>query len=195
MGSRARKLVCGTTLSFIFAFTTVTLAFGDFAPMAKTLGVGRIQSTTPQAPVSSAEKLSVPAIEHEPEFAASEALAAPIEREVVIAPPELPSTSSGWRTGLASAYHIGDDGVDQWTANGSLLTEDSMGVAVPVEWAYLLGSTVEINYNGVVVTAVVNDTGGFGIYGRDLDLQPAVVRALGVEGGWGVRTISWRIVG
>ena len=74
-------------------------------------------------------------------------------------------------------------------ADGSIVTEDSMGVAmlnVP------LGSQVEICYNGKSVVATVVDRGPY--HGnRVIDLQPAVARALGT-GEAGVVTGQYRIL-
>ena len=74
-----------------------------------------------------------------------------------------------------------------------------MGVAVPMSWPNYrsyFGRSVEIRYKGRTVIATVNDCGGFGKYGRDLDLQPGVIKALGVTGckNWGTRAVSYRFL-
>lgn len=102
----------------------------------------------------------------------------------------------GWQQGSASAYTLAcNDGYDA-TASGVLLTESSMTVAVPASRTDLLGRTVEIYYNGLTVTAMVTDTGGFAPLGRDLDLAGGVWRALGASSTeeWGVRTVSYRFL-
>ena len=106
---------------------------------------------------------------------------------------------SGWTTGLASAYGAESDGtLGGRTANGSIVTETSMGVAIPLAWnkRYLLGRTVEISYGGRTVLATINDLGGMGGGSRSLDLQPGVWRAFGASScfDWGVRTVSYRIL-
>jgi len=99
-------------------------------------------------------------------------------------------------TGLASSYGLNDEGVNEWTSIGERMTEDSLGVAVDHSMTYLYGRTIEIEYDGVRVYARVNDCGPILSFGRVLDLQPGVCRALGVnpEDGWGVRTVRWRLV-
>jgi rare lipoprotein A (peptidoglycan hydrolase) len=101
---------------------------------------------------------------------------------------------SEWQRGLASAY--GPSNAGTYTATGVMLTDNSAGVAVPAGKRYLLGKTVEIQYNGMTITAVVNDTGGLAGGSRALDLQPGVWKAFGFtsENQWGVRYVSWRVV-
>jgi len=192
--------------SLVFVLGSIPLAYARFSDdSAKTLGVGRIQSTA-VTPVDPQNKFALESLESTVVSATVEQIVTPLGREVVIKEPEVlalagddPSTmfSGEWMTGTASAYALGNDGVDSWTANGSILDENSFGVAVPAEWAYLLGSTVEIRYGEVTVTGYINDTGAFLRYGRSLDLQPGIWKAFGCnnEYEWGVRTIQWRIVG
>ncbi len=205
-GSRTRPAILAL-LVVMLVLGTSTVALGAFmSSNSKVLGVGRIQSIAPDGPTDTQTKLMLSTAE---EAQTAELIATPTEREVVAPEPEVvapvvESSSSGqssvsgsWSTGKASAYSLGDFGVDSYTANGSILTDSSMGVAVPAEWSYLLGSTVEIAYGDIVVTATVNDTGGFLRYGRSLDLQPGVWKAFGFSSvyDWGVRTVSWRVVG
>lgn len=206
-GNRTRSAVLAL-LVILFVLGTSSVALGAFVSSnSKVLGVGRIQSIASDSPADIQTKLVITSSE---ETQTSELITTPIEREVAVPKPDpatptagstsdgqSSSASGGWSTGKASAYSLGDFGVDSYTANGSILTDSSMGVAVPAEWAYLLGSTVEIAYGDIVVTAVVNDTGGFLRYGRALDLQPGVWKAFGFStvNDWGVRTVSWRIVG
>ena len=85
------------------------------------------------------------------------------------------SNASGWKSGIASYYGIGDGFMGGTTASGQKVTETSMGVAmlnVP------LGTRVEIRYGGRSVIAVVNDRGPYA-HGRVIDMQPAVARQLG----------------
>ena len=107
--------------------------------------------------------------------------------------------TSGWSTGVASAYGgASDPGCGTVTANGSIVSESSMGVAIPLAWGRrdLLGHTVLISYGGKTVTAVINDLGGMGGGSRSLDLQPGVFRAFGASScnGWGLRTVQYKIL-
>ena len=110
--------------------------------------------------------------------------------------------TSGWQTGVASAYGGHSDAAiadNQGTATGEAVTETSMGVAIPTAWENFrsyYGRKVEISYNGKSVIATVNDCGGMGGGSRSLDLQPGVFRALGFEtcDEWGLRTVSYRFL-
>lgn len=119
------------------------------------------------------------------------------------APHVAPNLNDGtWSTGTASAYCIAtnDDGKGHFgvsaTASGVALTDSSITVAVPQSKSYLVGSIVEICYDGKVVIATVTDTGGFAKYGRDLDLAPGVYKALGASSysDWGLRQVSYRFL-
>lgn len=119
------------------------------------------------------------------------------------APHVAPDVNDGtWMTGQATAYNVtsNDDGFGNFgvdiTASGIALTDSSVTVAVPASKSYLLGSIVEICYDGKVVIATVTDTGGFESYGRSLDLAPGVYKAFGcaTPADWGVRTISYRFL-
>lgn len=107
-----------------------------------------------------------------------------------------------WLSGTASAYNVSsnDDGNGNFgvsdTASGIDLYNESVTVAVPEDQADLLGSIVEIYYDGSVVVATVTDTGGFGQFGRVLDLAPGVYQAFGVSSpnDWGTRTIYYRFL-
>lgn len=111
-------------------------------------------------------------------------------------------TDGTWSSGSASAYCIAtnDDGNGNFgvstTASGIALTNSSVTVAVPESQSYLLGSIVEICYEGKVVIATVTDTGGFAKYGRVLDLAPGVYEALGATSAsdWGSRTVYYRFL-
>ncbi len=107
--------------------------------------------------------------------------------------------SSGWYTGWATAY--GGSGITNGanTAGGGVVTDTSMGVAVPMAWpnySSYYGRTVEISYNGTTVYATINDCGGMGGGAVSLDLQPGVYKALGfdTEYDWGNREVSYRIL-
>lgn len=106
------------------------------------------------------------------------------------------SDFSGWSTGLASAYSLETN--DDWdeTASGIPLNNYSYTVAVPIEEAALLGSSIEIGYGTLSLEALITDTGGLGPLGRDFDLSPAIWHAFGAdsESDWGVRTIYYRFV-
>ena len=99
------------------------------------------------------------------------------------------TSASGWKSGVASYYGIGDGFMGGTTASGAIVTESSMGVAmlnVP------LGTYVEISYGGRSVIAVVNDRGPY-VHGRVIDMQPAVARALGFV-SVGVGTVQYRFL-
>jgi hypothetical protein len=201
-------IVC---VSMVLAF--IPSAFAEFAPSStKTLGVGRLQTSTPSDYTADEGKLSFKGLTSSADASTVTQLATPITRA-----PQASATSGSaqssdskslststssaadasaapWETCQASAY---GPSAGSTTANGSSISSSSMGVAVPAQWSYLLGSTIQISYNGMVVTAVVNDTGNFLGFGRGLDLQPGIWRAFGFssEEAWGVRTVSWRVVG
>ena len=112
-----------------------------------------------------------------------------------------PNTStSGWQSGVVSAYGSTSDGtLGAHTATGAIVSESSMGVAVPMSmpnYRSYFGRSVEISYGGRTVVAVVNDCGGLGGGSRALDLQPGVWKALGASScfDWGVRTVSYRFL-
>ena len=119
------------------------------------------------------------------------------------APRVAPNVNDGtWSVGVASAYNVAtnDDGRGHFgvtsTASGIALSEGSITVAVPASKSYLMGSIVEICYDGKVVIATVTDTGGFAKYGRDLDLAPGVYKALGFStpNDWGTRSVHYRFL-
>jgi hypothetical protein len=215
-------VVLATTL----AFASLPQAFAEFsAPSdsARVLGVGRIQAHAPAAAVSSTlsrfspdvvagvepekmEQLATPLVrEPAPSLTEASAPTSPdpsaesprITPELVVTEPGKPaeSTTGAWQACRATAY--GPTNAGRWTASGTELTHDSCGVAIDRSMAHLLGRTIEIDYNGTVMTAVVNDTSNSLAYGRLLDLQPGLWHALGFsdEYQWGVRTVQWRLVG
>ncbi|MGN0302304.1 MAG: coiled-coil domain-containing protein [Anaerotardibacter sp.] len=112
------------------------------------------------------------------------------------------STSSGWKTGTASAYGGSSDPtapVGSHTATGAVVTDSSMGVAVPMAWPSYrsyFGRAVEISYGGKTVVATVNDCGYMGGGSRALDLQPGVFKSFGYSTcqAWGLRTVSYRFL-
>jgi len=119
------------------------------------------------------------------------------------APRVSPDLNDGtWSSGVASAYNISsnDDGNGNFgvtdTASGVDLTNSSVTVAVPQENPELLGSAVEICYNGDVVIATVTDVGGFGPMGRVLDLAPGTYKAFGFSSAsdWGTREVYYRFL-
>ncbi|ACV21734.1 Membrane-bound metallopeptidase [Slackia heliotrinireducens] len=113
-------------------------------------------------------------------------------------PETVSDNTTGWHTGTASAYGAVSDGtLGATTALGNVVTESSMGVAIPMSmpnYTSYMGRSVEISYNGRTVVAYVDDCGG--LYGRSLDLQPGVWAALGASScfDWGVRTVSYRFL-
>ena len=110
------------------------------------------------------------------------------------------TSTSGWQSGVVSAYGSTSDGtLGAHTATGAIVSESSMGVAVPMSmpnYRSYFGRSVEISYGGRTVVAVVNDCGGLGGGSRALDLQPGVWKALGASScfDWGVRTVSYRFL-
>ena len=190
----------------VFLLTSVT-ALADFTGGgARVLGVGRIQNVPAQTPVTPTERLILPSFETHDQAVVPADLATPIDRDIAINEPtpvfvsqsgyvdQEGSYSGEWSSGLASGY--GDGWIGLSTADGTILTEDGMCVAVPAAWGYLLGRTIQVEYNGIVITTTINDTGGFAIYGRVLDLQPGIWRAFGFDNeyDWGVRTVRYRII-
>lgn len=108
-------------------------------------------------------------------------------------------SGNGWTDGVASAYGgSSDPGTGSTTADGSTVSDWSMGVAIPLAWGRrdLLGRQVEISYGGKSVIATINDLGGMDGGSRSLDLQPGVFKALGAStcDAWGIRTVRYRIL-
>lgn len=111
-------------------------------------------------------------------------------------------TSSGWKTGVASAYGGSSDKSTPnpgRTATGAVCNDTSMGVAIPMSWSgyrSYLGHAIEISYGGKTVIATINDCGYMGGGSRSLDLQPGVFKAFGYKtcNAWGLRTVSYRIL-
>lgn len=91
-----------------------------------------------------------------------------------------------WTT--CGARQLGDGLMGSGCSDGTIVTEESMGVA---HKTLPLGTQIQIVYDGTVVNATVHDRGPF-VAGRDLDLQPAVARALGFDG---VGMVQYRVVG
>ncbi len=109
------------------------------------------------------------------------------------APRIQPDTSGDeWMVGQASGYDIASSSTI--TRSGRAFDDQCVTVAVPEGKESLLGSAVEIVYNGKVVIATVTDTGGFEKYGRALDLGGGVFKAFGAQttADWGVRTVHYR---
>ena len=83
------------------------------------------------------------------------------------------------------------------TATGEIVDDCSMGVAIPMSWPNYrsyFGKTIMINYGGRTVLATINDIGA--LTGRDLDLQPGVIRSFGFTSckDWGFRLVSYWIL-
>lgn len=102
------------------------------------------------------------------------------------------SSSVSWKKGKATAY----DGKS--TATGDKLTSTSMGVAIPQSWKNYksyYGKYVHIKYKDKTVTAKINDCGDLQKGKVSLDLQPAVVKALGgkSEKDWGKKDVQYYI--
>lgn len=112
-------------------------------------------------------------------------------------PANKPTNNNGtWLSGHCSAYGgATDPGTGNTTATGAAVTEDSMGVAMPLNLApKYYGRRVQLSYGGKKVVAVVNDCGGFGSTGRIFDLQPGIWRAFGFSScnAWGDRVVQYR---
>ena len=115
--------------------------------------------------------------------------AALAEGEPVDASSYLSALDSGveWTECGASTYGIGDGLMGGTCADGSKVTEESMGVA---HKTLPLGTEIQIMYGDAVVNAVVSDRGPY-VAGRDIDLQPAVADALDFSG---VGHIEYRVL-
>ncbi|MCL1846450.1 MAG: septal ring lytic transglycosylase RlpA family protein [Coriobacteriia bacterium] len=218
---RIAKASSSFVLTFILSITAFTLAFGDFVPVteARVLGVGRIQSTVPDAPVAPEEKFALPIAENLLEQANE--LAEPIAREVApvaVAQPAriswddyadmvsgsgTPFTAEyGWKSTMATNYATsvfgdfsGDQFLEQTTAMGTTTTTTSMGVA---HKSMPLGTVIELYCpdTGLSCIATVDDRGPYGGYwgGQPdtFDLQMGVTAALGNHYGW--YQVLYRIV-
>lgn len=92
-----------------------------------------------------------------------------------------------WKTATASTYGTGDGLMGSACSDGSKVTETSMGVA---HKTLKLGTKIQLIYGDKVVEATVHDRGPY-VEGREIDLQPAVSRALGFSG---VGTVEYRVV-
>jgi hypothetical protein len=211
---RISKAAVALAFSLVFAFASATYAFGDFVPVnsSKVLGVGRIQSATPQASVAPENKFALSTNAAPSEEIAE--LAVPISREVAVvetpepapaptpAPVETPyqnnntganpADGNGWITTLATNYGTAGDGfLGKKTATGELTTTTSMGVAhknLP------LGTQIEIYcpQSGLSCIAVVNDRGPYDGRPDTFDFQMGVTRSLGENYGW--YTVQYRIL-
>jgi rare lipoprotein A (peptidoglycan hydrolase) len=198
-------------LSLVLGLTSFSVAFGDFVAVTttKVLGVGRIQSSTPDTAVTSVTKFAVSAGEVAEERGI--ALAEPVAREAVSAPEPEPTPTptpapaptqtvsnppaadaAGWRTTLATNYATpGDTFLNKTTASGALTTTTSMGVAhknLP------LGTVIELYCpkTGFSCIATVNDRGPYDGRPDTFDFQMGVTAALGNNYGW--YTVQYRIV-
>lgn len=107
-----------------------------------------------------------------------------------------------WEYGTASAYGgYGDDDIidNRITATGDDITEESIGVALPIAYGNVeqyYGKKILIRYNDIIVEAVINDCGYMENGIRTLDLQPGVFRRFGYDNcnDWGVRLVEYVIV-
>jgi hypothetical protein len=215
---KALAILTAVALSCSLLPAVASTAFADFsASSTKVLGVGRIQSETKVTTLEPQQKLEK--FETKVDSQKSSQLAKPIDRDVVdikteaeaaktVADPitkpasenSKPGTSAKpkieWNTGSATAYGPTSSAI--WrTADGSDLTNTTVGVAVPIEWkSKLFGKTLEIEDKGIQIRAKVTDVGHFLKNGRSLDLQPGVFKAFGFNtaSAWGVHTVRWRVV-
>jgi hypothetical protein len=183
-------------------------AFAAFSTESaeKIIGVGRIQSTpTTAPPASPTSRFAAPKLSSADEQANVNKLAQPLERTLEDAEKTAAIANdikrfgepdaAGWFTTKASAY--GPSSAGQWTALGTELTLTSTDIGIDIDYADLLGRTIEIRYNGTVVRTRIVDVGNITDPERLFDLQPGLCTAFGAptpEFGWGVRTIQWRFV-
>jgi len=194
-----RTVLCVLSFILVGALGVIPQALAEFEPSV--LGVGRIQSISPaDSPVSTQERF-VPEATMTPGTSGINQLTTPLEREIPVANygrdvygVVANSPIGVWQTGYASAY--GPSNAGRWTASGTELTDDSLGVAVDISWGYQLGRTVQVSYGTVTITTTIVDTGMMFAHGRVLDLQPGVWKAFGFsdEYDWGVRLVDWRFV-
>jgi hypothetical protein len=183
-------------LAAVLLLVNAPSAYGSFDPLGenpppgddRVLGVGRIQATALDSLITADEKLSLQA---GGTVLSDSSLTTPTSRRVGVS-----GLVGDWRSGYASAYGRGFIYDDNTTADGTILTWEGMGVAVPAEWGFLVGSWVEIEYGGMRITCKINDTGAFLVMGRDLDLQPGVWKFFGFEDemDWGVRLVRYRFI-
>ena len=80
-------------------------------------------------------------------------------------------------TGKASYYGPGFHG--KRTASGEIFNQNAMTTA---HNSLPFGTIVKVAYKGKSVNVRVNDTGGFGKYGRTFDLSAGAARAIGCPG-------------
>ena len=189
-------LALSFVLVFILAFATLSVAFGDVtmdAGVSKTLGVGRIQNTLPDKPVTASDKFSFASTENN--FEQLSELVDLGSTPAALAQPTAIS-GTGWRTTMATNYGTPSDGfLDQWTAYGTITTETSMGVA---HKSLPLGTVVEIYcpQSGLSCIATVDDRGPYGGYWGTqpdtFDFQMGTTAALGNNYGWYV--VMYRII-
>ena len=124
---------------------------------------------------------------------------APAEEETA-EPAPAQDEGGDWIECIASAYTIADNTPpgSTATASGIPLDESVPTVAMPVSVnpSRFYGSSIQIEYEGMTVIAMVTDCGGLGGGSRGLDITPAVFRAFGVESGdeWGLRPVRYRFI-
>lgn len=216
MGSKHKGLRKVARIPIAFAlvlglgFAPFTFAFGDFVPVteAKVLGVGRIQSSLPDTPVTAENKFALASSEDITEQASE--LVEPIAKEVApvnIVEPEQkpldeaasaatensnnngnsggnPANEDGWISTLATNYGTSGDGfLNQMTASGTFTTTTSMGVA---HKSLPLGTVIELYCpaTGLSCIATVDDRGPYDGRPDTFDLQMGVTAALGNNTGW-----------
>jgi rare lipoprotein A (peptidoglycan hydrolase) len=99
-------------------------------------------------------------------------------------------SSDTWNTCLASTYGIGDGLLGRSTATGDILNTTDLTFAARPGYGIGIGQRIEVEYNGVRVVGVRNDSGPF-VGKRKIDLAPAMCSVLGFSG---VHEIRWRKV-
>lgn len=172
------------------------------------IGVGRIQSSTAAAyaEATAATHFEAPQVLSEESNDDVSQLAQPLTRNIENAEAAIESISltqrfgeqdeNGWYTTKSSAY--GPSSAGTHTSLGTELTLTSMDIGCHIAHIdVLMGRTVELNYNGMILRCRVVDCGYMANDGRLFDLQPGVCTYFGAETpefGWGIRTIKWRFV-
>lgn len=160
-----------------FAGATSRAAAADAASGSRTIGVGEARSTQAARESYVAAKLG----QH------ADATFASVGSD-------RPALEAGdWYETVASAYSVACNDGGTATASGVPLDDVTPTVASP--WLPL-GSVVEVWYGDACVVATVTDRGPY-VSGRELDLSPATYQALGAASSdeWGVRCVSYRVVG
>ncbi|MBR2521641.1 MAG: hypothetical protein IKE61_00715 [Coriobacteriales bacterium] len=195
----ATRLLAVAFIACLMLAVAVPLAVASFTGSSATLGITTTHQSRSfvETDAKAADKIKVET--QDVDSSSLSQLEAPISRTEAIETVEekvdaapfavvVNKDENGWVDASASVYGIGDGFLYETCADGSIVTESSMGIAAP-SWIPL-GTQIELSYNGKTCIATVCDRGNFEQYGRTFDLQPAVANALGI--GNTVVTLQWR---